>query len=122
MPNPAAPVAFEARQVGSFACNVARLETVTGLQATSLAVNHILTAGYMHLNVIVVVLKANIGHSNATVAAAVSDANAGLQTSTAGVQTILNALATGQDAPADARTQVGDGFTQTLNALQSITS
>jgi hypothetical protein len=122
MPNPAAPVALGAGQLGNLACNTARLKTVNGLQATSAAVNLIPTARYMHLNGINLVLKANIGHSNATVATAVSDAKAGLQTSTAGVQTILDALFAGQDAPTDARTQVGDGLTQTLNALQSITS
>ncbi|KAF5317743.1 hypothetical protein D9619_012604 [Psilocybe cf. subviscida] len=99
----AAPVAFGG-QLGNLACNVARLQTVTGIEATSAAVNKIPTAG------------------NATVATALSAAKAGLDQSTAGVTTILDALFSGQDAPSDARNQVGAGFAQTQTALQGIAS
>lgn len=63
-----------------------------------------------------------MSYSNSTVATAVANAKAGLETSTAAVTTILDALFSGQSPPSDARDQVGDGFTQTLEALQSIAS
>ncbi|KAF9260417.1 hypothetical protein L218DRAFT_946832 [Marasmius fiardii PR-910] len=94
------------RQIGSIQCNVARLQTVQGLSATSRAVDQLVTA------------NAN----DSAVASSLSDAQTGLASAKGGVRTIAQAILSGQNAPADARDQVGTGLTSAASALSSISS
>lgn len=98
----AAPV--ESRQIGGLQCNIARLQTVTNLAAASRAVNKIDTT------------------TDPNVASAVSTAQQGISSAQAGIKTIAGALFTGQQAPAAARTQVGNGLTTAQTALQGISN
>ncbi|KAF8955160.1 hypothetical protein BDZ97DRAFT_321930 [Flammula alnicola] len=100
----AAPI--ESRQIGGLACNIARLKTVSGLAATTKAVNKI----------------ASGARSDATVSSATTAAQSGLQSASAGIKTIAGALLTGQNAPADARNQVAEGLTSAQTALDGINS
>ncbi|KAK0492791.1 hypothetical protein EDD18DRAFT_1465305 [Armillaria luteobubalina] len=98
----AAPL--HSRQIGDIACNVARLKTVSSLAATKSAVNKIDT-------------------SNSTDAAtAVTGAQTGLDSASAGIKTIAASLLTGQTAPADARDQVKSGLLAAQTALNGITT
>ncbi|KAF8956147.1 hypothetical protein BDZ97DRAFT_202500 [Flammula alnicola] len=100
----AAPI--ESRQIGGLACNIARLKTVSGLAATTQAVNKI----------------ASGAGSDATVSSAATAAQSGLESASAGIKTIAGALLTGQNAPADARNQVAQGLTSAQTALDGINS
>ncbi|KAK0490287.1 hypothetical protein IW261DRAFT_1412857 [Armillaria novae-zelandiae] len=98
------PPPLHSRQIGDIACNVARLKTVSSLAATKSAVNKIDT-------------------SNSTDAAtAVTDAQTGLDSASAGIKTIATSLLTGQTAPADARDQVKNGLLAAQTALNGITT
>ncbi|PBK72187.1 hypothetical protein ARMSODRAFT_746672 [Armillaria solidipes] len=98
----AAPL--HSRQIGDIACNAARLKTVSSLAATKSAVGKIDT-------------------SNSTAAAtAVTDAQTGLDSASAGIKTIAASLLTGKTAPADARDQVGSGLLAAQTALNGITT
>ncbi|THU97854.1 hypothetical protein K435DRAFT_662040, partial [Dendrothele bispora CBS 962.96] len=103
---------LQRRQVGNLQCNIARLQTVSGLVATQKAVNEMASAAGRQV----------LGSDDATTASAVSDAQAGLSSAQAGIATIAKAIVSGQNAPAAARGQVGDGLTQAKSALESITS
>ncbi|KAJ8074851.1 hypothetical protein AAF712_016612 [Marasmius tenuissimus] len=94
------------RQIGSIQCNVARLQTVSALSATTQAVNQLASAG---------------ANDQAT-SSAIAQAQEGLSDAQGGIQTIAQSIVSGQTAPADARTQVGDGLESAQSALQSIQS
>ncbi|KAF9498317.1 hypothetical protein BDN71DRAFT_1443648 [Pleurotus eryngii] len=96
----AAPV-VETRQVGNLTCNVARLRIVGALAATNDDVSKISTA-------------------DATAADAVATAQSGLSSAGDGIKTIAGSILTGQQAPASARDQVGQGLIDAQTALQSI--
>jgi len=103
----AAPLGqIQERQVGGIACNVARLQTVAGLSKSAKSIQSAITAA----------------GSDAASAAQLQTAATGITSAQAGVKTIAGALLTGQAAPADARTQVGDGLTAATTALNSINS
>ncbi|KAK1230182.1 hypothetical protein PQX77_006728 [Marasmius sp. AFHP31] len=104
--DPAKALGKGKRQIGSIQCNVARLQTVSGLSATTKAVDQLASAG---------------ANDEAT-SSAVAQAQEGLSDAQGGIQTIAQAILSGQDAPADARTQVGDGLESAQSALQSISS
>ncbi|CAA7268708.1 unnamed protein product [Cyclocybe aegerita] len=95
----AAPL--EARQIGGLRCNIARLSTVRNLSATKKSLAQVDTA-------------------DAAAADAVATAQSGLDAASDGISTIAQSLFTGQDAPAEARTQVGDGLTSAKAALQPL--
>ncbi|KIK54657.1 hypothetical protein GYMLUDRAFT_176899, partial [Collybiopsis luxurians FD-317 M1] len=99
---PSAPLG--SRQIGDLQCNIARLKTVSGLAATNKAIN---------------ALSSSSG-SDPTVASAVTQAQSGIQSAQSGISTIAKAILTGQDAPADARNQVGSGLATAQSALNSI--
>ena len=60
--------------------------------------------------------------SDPAVTSATTTAQGGLTSAKDGIKTIAEALLTGQNAPADARTEVADGLTTAQNALSSINS
>ncbi|KAJ8074857.1 hypothetical protein PM082_019184 [Marasmius tenuissimus] len=106
-PPPAPPAGGRGkRQIGSAECNAARLQTVSGLTATTKAVDQLASA------------SAN----DEITSSAVAQAKEGLSDAQGGIQTIAQAIVSGQDAPADARTQVGDGLESAQSALQAIQS
>jgi len=94
------------RQIGGIKCNVARLQTVSNLAASSNAVKKVATAAA----------------SDATTADAAQTAQTGLTGAKGGIATIAKSLLTGQAAPAAARTQVLDGLNAAKTALSGITS
>ncbi|GLB43718.1 hypothetical protein LshimejAT787_1402300 [Lyophyllum shimeji] len=94
------------RQIGNLRCNIARLQTVGALSASTKAVGKVATAA----------------GSDAASATAAQDAQTGLKSAQDGIATIAKALLTGQSAPAAARTQVEDGLNAAKTSLASITS
>ncbi|KAK0455703.1 uncharacterized protein EV420DRAFT_556962 [Desarmillaria tabescens] len=97
-------VPLHSRQIGDVQCNAARLKTVASLAATKKAVS-------------------NIDTSNSTATGtAVTDAQTGLDSASAGIKTIAAALLTGKTAPADARDQVKNGLLSAQTALNGITT
>ncbi|KAK0205870.1 hypothetical protein DFS33DRAFT_1372397 [Desarmillaria ectypa] len=98
----AAPL--HSRQIGNIKCNVARLKTVSNLAATKSALKEIDTS------------------TSNTTAAAVSSAQTGLDSASAGIKTIAGSLLTGQAAPAAARDQVKNGLLSAQSALNGITT
>jgi hypothetical protein len=93
----------ERRQIGDLACNIDRLKTVASLAASDFAISAIDT-------------------SDPTVASAVTTARTGLNSAGEGIGKIALALVSGQQAPAAARTQVGQGLVDAQTALQGIAS
>ncbi|KAL0958458.1 hypothetical protein HGRIS_000600 [Hohenbuehelia grisea] len=102
----AAPIAtsrVEPRQIGNLTCNLARLRIVGALGRTGRNMKKIDT-------------------NDAAAATAVSTASTGLGNANAGVATIARAIFTGQQAPASARDQVGEGMLSAQAALQGMGS
>ncbi|KAJ6503683.1 hypothetical protein C8R45DRAFT_894818 [Mycena sanguinolenta] len=96
----AAPL--QQRQIGNLQCNINRLKIVTSLGSTNTAVGKIDT-------------------TDPATASAVTAAQAGLTSASAGIKTIAQSLITGQAAPASARDQVGAGLLAAQTALAGIT-
>ncbi|KAJ7481003.1 hypothetical protein FB451DRAFT_155668 [Mycena latifolia] len=96
----AAPL--QQRQVGDLQCNINRLKIVSSLASTTTAVGKIDT-------------------TDPTTASAVTAAQAGLTSASAGIKTIAQSLVTGQAAPASARDQVQAGLLAAQTALAGIT-
>ncbi|KAG7441635.1 uncharacterized protein BT62DRAFT_955679 [Guyanagaster necrorhizus] len=97
-------VPLRSRQIGDIQCNVARLKTVSSLAATKSALQEIDTS------------------NSTTTGTAVTAAQSGLDSASAGIKTIAGALLTGQTAPATARDQVKTGLLAAQSALGGITT
>ncbi|KAJ7736457.1 hypothetical protein B0H16DRAFT_1573842 [Mycena metata] len=96
----AAPL--QQRQGGDLQCNINRLKIVNSLASTNTAVGKIDT-------------------TDPATASAVTAAQAGLTSASAGIKTIAQSLLTGQAAPASARDQVQAGLLAAQTALTGIT-
>ncbi|KAI3608718.1 hypothetical protein WG66_003864 [Moniliophthora roreri] len=94
------------RQIGNLQCNIARLQTVRNLGATTNSVDAI----------------AGAAGSDAATASAASSASDSLASAQDGIGQIAQALLTGQQAPAAARDRVGQGLLDAKSALDGITS
>ncbi|KAK7039255.1 hypothetical protein VNI00_010160 [Paramarasmius palmivorus] len=94
------------RQIGNLQCNIARLQTVRNLGATADNVDAIAAAA----------------GSDPEAASAAQSAQTALSSSQDGIGQIAQAIITGQQAPAAARDQVGQGFADAKSALDSISS
>ncbi|EJD51804.1 hypothetical protein AURDEDRAFT_111405 [Auricularia subglabra TFB-10046 SS5] len=101
-----AAVPLRARQLGNIQCNLARLRIVGALASTTKTVEKL----------------TDQAADDATASSAADDALTGLDSAADGIKTIALSLISGQNAPADARDQVGAGLTQAKTALDSITS
>ncbi|KDR70399.1 hypothetical protein GALMADRAFT_884482 [Galerina marginata CBS 339.88] len=93
-------------QLGNFTCNVERLQTIVGLGKSAKSIQKAIKAA---------------GSDTATTSQ-LQTAAGGITSAQAGVNTILQALFTGQTAPANARQQVGDGLNVATTALNSANS
>lgn len=94
------------RQVGNIQCNLARLRIVGALASTTKSVEKL----------------TDQTADDAAASSAADDALTGLDSAADGIKTIALSLISGQNAPADARDQVGAGLTQAKAALDGITS
>lgn len=100
------PGIIRKRQIGNVRCNIARLQAVRGLSASTEAVGKVATAA----------------GSDAAAAAAAQDAQSSLKSAQDGIKTIAKALVAGQLAPAAGRDQVVNGLNAAKTSLASITS
>ena len=117
---------LERRQVGDLQCNIDRLSTVANLAKTTKAVQQLSSAGAKYVQAYWISIRSFFylffTRSDASVTSAASAAMSGLTTAQQGIETIASALLQGQTAPADARTQVGNGLTAASQALGNVTS
>jgi len=96
----------ERRQIGGIKCNIARVQVVGGLAASSKAVNNVATASA----------------ADAVTAGAAQTAQDGLTSAKQAIAVIAKNLITGQASPPDARTQVVDGLNTAKTALAGVNS
>lgn len=105
-PADAAEGTLTKRQIGGLRCNIARLQTVRNLSASTKAVKNLSATA----------------QGDTLAMTEVQNAMAGLQSAKDGVSTIARAIVTGQQAPASARDQVGQGLNAAQTSLNSIQS